>query len=136
MNEGWHNDDYLILFDDTESEQMTSGYGLSETLPDFSVVALSGWDDFIVRNQAGKLFRVPTVPMLHQDLSAQPALAEPSSLTPDDRFTGKIKWYTKPIVFGGDPSSEENMIWVDIQQHQELVRWWNQKYREVQQPGA
>jgi hypothetical protein len=56
---------------------------------------------------------------------------DPSGLNQDRRFTGKIKWYTQPIVFGGDPSSEENMIWVDIQKHQELVKWWNRKYTEV-----
>jgi hypothetical protein len=136
MKEGWNNDDYLILFDDTESEQLTVGYGLRASLPDFSVVALSGWDDFIVQDQTGKLFRVPTVPCVHKYLSEQADIPDAANLTPDERFMGKIKWFTKPIVFGGDPSSEENMIWVDIVTHQELVRWWNQKYQEVQQGGG
>ncbi len=133
MKEGWNSDDYLILFDETESRKLTEGYGLRESLPDFAVVALSGWDDFIVQDQAGNLFRVPTVPCVRKYLSEQPPIPDAASLTPDERFTGKIKWHTKPIVFEGDPSSEENMIWVDIQKHQELVRWWNQKYQEVQQ---
>jgi hypothetical protein len=69
-------------------------------------------------------------------LSEQADIPDAANLRPDERFMGKIKWYTKPIVFGGDPSSEENMIWVDIVTHQELVRWWNQKYQEVQQGGG
>jgi hypothetical protein len=49
----------------------------------------------------------------------------------DDRFIGKIKWYMQPIIFGGDPNAGSNMTWVDLPNHQKLVRWWNDKYREL-----
>ncbi|MFT4666216.1 MAG: hypothetical protein ACI8YQ_002636 [Polaribacter sp.] len=39
----------------------------------------------------------------------------------------KIKWYEKPIVFGGDPN---DFMWVDIDQHQKLVAFWNKIYYE------
>ena len=48
-----------------------------------------------------------------------------TSLKPDSRFAGKIKWYVKPIAFGGDPDIETNLTWVDHEQHSQLVRWWN-----------
>jgi hypothetical protein len=49
----------------------------------------------------------------------------------DSRFTGRIKWYIKPVVFGGDPNPGENVTWVTHEQHAELVAWWNRKYREA-----
>jgi hypothetical protein len=131
MIEGWDGDDYLILFDEAESEQLTEGYGVRQYLPELTVVGIHGWDDFILRDIAGQLFRVPTVPLLPKCIDEFEQIPDASRLTTDARFAGKIKWYTKPVVFGGDPSSEGNMIWVDIQKHQELVRWWNQKYKEI-----
>ena len=38
---------------------------------------------------------------------------------------GKIKWYVKALVFGGDPQSALNVIWVTHDQHAELVKYWN-----------
>ena len=131
MIEGWDGDDYLILFDEAESEQLTEGYGVRQYLPELTVVGIRGWDDFILRDCAGQLFRVPTVPLLPKYIDEFEQIPDASRLTTDARYAGKIKWYTKPVVFGGDPSSEGNMIWVDIQKHQELVRWWNQKYKEI-----
>jgi hypothetical protein len=52
-------------------------------------------------------------------------------LVSDERFQGKIKWYMKPIVFGGEPSFEENIIWVNHEQHAQAVKWWNDLYRSV-----
>jgi hypothetical protein len=43
--------------------RLTEGYGIPRHLPGFAVVAISGWDDFIVRDEAGAVFRVPTVPL-------------------------------------------------------------------------
>jgi hypothetical protein len=131
MIEGWYVNDYLILFDEPESEQLTEGYRVRQYLPELTVVGILGWDDFILRDQAGQLFRAPTVPLLQKYVDELEQIPDASRLTPDVRFSGKIKWYTKPVVFGGDPRSEENMIWVDIQKHQALVQWWNQKYKEV-----
>lgn len=131
MKDGWLNDAYWIVFDEAESRQISKAYQIQEYFPGFLVVALMNWDDFIVRNATGAFFRIPTVPMTEKYLEKLQDIVVPDNLTPDTRFTRKIKWYTKPIVFGGDPNSEENMIWVDMQQHQELVRWWNQKYREM-----
>ena len=118
-------------FDEAESELLTEGYGVRQFLPGLTVVGILGWDDFILRNQGGQLFRVPTVPLVKRYVESLDEVPDPSSLNQDRRFTGKIKWYTQPIVFGGDPSSEENIIWVDIQKHQELVKWWNRMYTEV-----
>lgn len=131
MKEGWSKDEYLIVFDETEAAAMTKGYGIVEFLPAHTVVAIIGWDDFVVRDDDGGLYRVPTVPLLQEHLQKLERIPDASSLVPDERFTGKIKWYVKPIVFGGDPSSEENITWVDVQTHQEVVCWWNQKYREI-----
>src|ERR1035437_5392806 len=128
MNEGWCCEDYLVLFSEEESHDKTQQYKLSEYLPGFRVVGLKGWDDFIVVGPDGKLFSVPTVPITRQYLQPY-SLPSPLALSADERLQNKIKWYTKPIVFGGDPNVGENLTWVSHNQHAELVNWWNEQYR-------
>jgi hypothetical protein len=48
---------------------------------------------------------------------------------PDDRYTGKVRCFAKPIVFGGDAQAESNVQSVSHAQHAELVRWWNAQHR-------
>jgi hypothetical protein len=38
---------------------------------------------------------------------------------PDDRYTGKVRWFVKPIVFGGDAQAESNVQSVSHAQHAE-----------------
>jgi len=52
-------------------------------------------------------------------------------MQPDERFRGKIKWYVKPIMFGGSPTAKENMAWLSYEQHAEAVRWWSKFYRDT-----
>jgi hypothetical protein len=127
MIEGWAHDRHFILFTEEESIAATARYGLRDSLPDYVIAGLLGWDDFIVRSLAGQLFTVPTMPAIAKYL--EPFQGElPDELEQDDRAT-TVKWYVKPIVFGGDPEPGENMIWISHEQHAELVRWWNEQYR-------
>ena len=136
MNEGWLNDDdYLILFSEAESDRALKNYDIAQSLPGFTVLGLSGWDDFIVRDQSGKTYSVPTVPIDKQYLKEH-KLPETVTLKADVRFKEKIKWYVKPVVFGGDPNDEENIIWVTHEQHAQLVVWWNNQYRAIKQQNA
>jgi hypothetical protein len=130
MNEGWLGDDYLILFDEVEVESASDRYAISQLLPGYQVLGLRGWDDFILRDSAGQTCSVPTVPTDPKYLSPFPLPDAGLSLRPDPRFSGRpIKWYVKPIVFGGDPSVGENVIWVSHEEHAQPVRWWNDQYR-------
>ena len=132
MIEGWtEDDDHWIVFDETEAAAATEAYALVKWLPGYSVVAILGWDDFVVRDQQGGLFQVPTVPLDRKYLEMLDSIPDPAGLEADERFNGKIKWYVTPLIFGGDPGSEENVFWANHQQHQELVRWWNDKYLEA-----
>jgi hypothetical protein len=54
-----------------------------------------------------------------------------SSMVPDERFLGKIKWYLQPIVFGGDPNIGMNVISVNHDEHAQAVTWRNDLYRSV-----
>jgi hypothetical protein len=131
MNEGWdNNEEYLVIFSKKESNDKTQQYKLALYLPGYSIVGLKGWDDFIVVNQAGNLFTVPTVPLTSEYLE-EFSLPSQYSLAADERFQGKIKWYIKPIVFGGDPEDEENLTWVNHKQHIELVNWWNERFHAM-----
>jgi hypothetical protein len=130
MTEGWFGDDHLILFDESEIALASGRYAISQPLPGYQVIGLRGWDDFILRDSAGRTFTVPTVPAIAEYLSPY-ALPAGSILSPDGRFRGKIKWYLKPIVFGGDPNLGENVIWVSHEQHADLVKFWNDRYRDL-----
>ena len=131
MIEGWSDDRYMILFDEQESVAASGRYRIDDAIPGLTIVGLLGWDDFIVRNEGGKTFTVPTIPINKAEL--QPfAIPEDPSLTSDPAVRRKIKWYITPIVFGGDPGAGDNLTWVSHEQHCELVLWWNNKYREIE----
>jgi hypothetical protein len=135
MNEGWLGDEYLVLFGEDEACSATKRYRAGKTLPGYAVIGLRGWDDFIVRDAQGDMHTVPTVPLEPQYVTPY-VLPDHPSLEPDSRFVGKIKWYVKPLVFGGDPNAEGNTAWVTHEQHGELVVWWNTKYKELKASGG
>jgi hypothetical protein len=131
MREGWHNDDYLILFDETEVYAASNRYAISELLPGFEITGLLGWDDFVVRDTAGHTYTVPTVAPDARRLSPFVPPSHQAALQSDNRFTVRIKWHVKPIVFGGSPDVGENITWVSHEQHARMVKWWNEKYRQL-----
>ncbi|NTW29544.1 MAG: hypothetical protein HGA39_09325 [Coriobacteriia bacterium] len=130
MNEGWHGDEYYIIFGEGEIADATQRYRVAQEFPEHSVMGLRGWDDLIVCDSEGQAFAVPSVP-----LDARHVLPcnvpEAASLEADSRFVGLVKWYVTPIVFGGDPQAQDNITWVSHEQHSELVAWWNERYREL-----
>jgi hypothetical protein len=132
MKEGWIDDTYVILFEgDDEQAEITEGYELQRYLPGYRIQAISGWDDFIIKNREGEQYRVPIVPLVQKYLEKQEQAKENREIEADARFAGRIKWYIKPVIFGGDPNSEENMTWIDLKTHQEYVKWWNNLYQDV-----
>jgi hypothetical protein len=136
MIEGWIGDDYLIFFDPRdEVPSATVEYGVHDVLPGYAVVGLRGWDDLILSREAGRVYTVPTVPIDPQWIAGY-ELPDPSALEPDARFAGRIKWYVKPIVFGGSPSAEDNVAWITHASHREFVRYWNAMYRNLKESGA
>ena len=131
MREGWYGDEYLILFDESEALSASERYDTTQLLPGYRVVGLRGWDDFILQDSNGATYTVPTLPAI-------PAYLEPYGLPPtgsalilDDRCQNKIKWYVKPVVFGGDPHLGDNVKWVSHKEHAQLVKWWHGVYRSV-----
>lgn len=128
MKEGWFEEDHFIIFNEAESIVATKDYGISNYLEGFQMLGLLGWDDFILSN-GSKFYTLPTVPIASEYLELVLAGQLPANLEEDERFKGKIRWYTTPIGFGGDPNSEENMVWVNHKQHTELVSYWNQQYQ-------
>lgn len=136
MTEGWHSGKHFVIFDASEQQEATRRYGLAHFLPGYIVLGLRGWDDFILQDEAQRLFICPTVPINPKRLVPLNHLPGMASLEPDKRFEGKIKWYIQPLVFGGDPTSQKNMAWLSHEQHAEAVTWWNRKYQELSsQPG-
>ncbi len=129
FSEGWLNEDYLILFAEEDVATMSTAYGIAGLLPNYQIIGLHGSDNFIFENSNGLNFLAPTVPLTAK--SIQPfELNRRDPLKIDHRFTGRIKWYVKPLAFGGSPDAPENLTWIDSAKHQQLVHWWNEKYRE------
>ena len=122
MIEGWAGDDYVMLFSPDEAQAASERYGIADLLPGYRILGLRGWDDFIVEEDDGETFALPTVPC---DKSELARFSPPGrdQLIPDDRFTGKVKWYVTPIKSGGDPAARENITWISLSQHAEAVRW-------------
>ena len=131
MIEGWYGSDHLILFDDAEIASASDRYAVSQFLPGYRVIGLRGWDDFILQDSSGATYCAPTIPAVPNHVSAYTLPSGGTTLSPDNRFKGKVKWYVKPIAFGGDPQSQENTIWVSHDQHAELVKYWNGLYRSL-----
>jgi hypothetical protein len=130
MHEGWKGDDHLIIFEEPEIVELTRKYDLSQYVNGYQIVGIKGWDDFILRNSDGQLFTIPTVPLDLKYLAQSNIVLDVHGLIPDERFKGKIKWYTKPVVFGGSPSSKDNIIWITLEQHIQIVKWWNKLYKD------
>lgn len=131
MTEGWYGNDHLILFDEAEVAAASARYAIAQFLPGYRVIGLRGWDDFIVQDAMGRVYRVATVPAIPKYLSPYDLPPAGSSLNPDERFRGKIKWCVRPTVFGGDPGLGKNVVWVSHEQHAKLVRWWNDLCRSL-----
>ena len=129
MHEGWHHNNYFVLFSDPVAA--SERYAIARWLPGSTVVGLQSWDHFVVQDAEGVTFSVPTVPIAREYLSPVSIPAPETPLRTDARFTGKIKWYVKPIVFGGAPDLSENLTWVTHDEHAKLVVSWNEKYRAL-----
>jgi hypothetical protein len=131
VKEGWLGDEYLILFEGSEICAAADRYAADLALCGFDLIGLRGWDDFIVQDQTGDCFSIPTVPYDKKYLTPFQMPNGAPELQPDVRFTGRIKWYIKPLVFGGDPEIGDNLVWVSHEEHAELVRWWNKLYQST-----
>ena len=104
MTEGWFGDDYLISLNEAEVASASDRYSISRFIPGHQVIGLRGWDDLIVRDSVGLVYTVPSVAMDSGFLSRYVFPEAESSMVPEERFLGRIKWYVQPIVFGGDPN--------------------------------
>ena len=86
-------------------------------------------------DESDRTYTVPTVPIDPEYLEKY-ELPTPDSLELDSRLTGKVKWYVKPIVFGGSATADDNVAWITHASHRESVRYWNSTYRRLKESGA
>ena len=128
-DEGWWHDDYVTLFRNVA--EATERYGVSEYFPGCKVLGLLSWEDFILEEASGRIVRAPCVPCTPSYAEHLDSVPDSSALESDKRFTGRVRWRVKPLVFGGDPEDEANISEVDFEQHAKLVQWWNGMYRKA-----
>lgn len=132
MIEGWHGNDYVVLFDAAEASALSARYGIGKYLAGYTVTGLLGWDDFIVKSNDGRSWIVPTLPCSAKHLAPMKVVIDAERIVADERLRGKLKWYTKPLALGGSATDESNAIWVTLDQHVDLVKWWNERYQQLQ----
>jgi hypothetical protein len=131
MIEGWLDDEYFVLFDASEIVAASSRYYVERWIPSHQVVGLRGWEDLLVKDNDGQVFSASCVPLSPENVAPFSMPSLPYTLSQDSRLVGKIKWYVKPLVFGGDPVDEANISWVSHEQHGQLVAWWNELYSQL-----
>ena len=137
MIQGWHFNDYLILLQDqAEAVQWAEQYDLVSYLPEFTVMGLKNWDSFILQDMNQQFFTIPTVPLDTKYLKPFTWDIDPTQLRADPQVAGKIKWRTKPIVFGGHPRDESNTSWITPEEHVEAVKYWNQMYMQQKEGNS
>jgi hypothetical protein len=130
MDEGWNSNKYWIIFNKKEITQYTKSYDIERYLKGYKIIGLLGWDDFIVEDKTKRHFTVPTIPISSKYLN-EIDYKVITQVEEDPRYKGKIKWYIKPIVFGGNPNDSNNIKWISIEEHIQIVRWWNNTYLEI-----
>jgi len=127
MIKAYTKENEILLFDSDKVSQISSEYCLDKVLPDHQIIGLIDWDDFLIVDKNNKTFQVPTVPIDTQYLNS----FECEVVKEEEVKEELIKWYVTPLIFGGDPSSSENINFIDIETHIKLVVWWNNKYQEI-----
>lgn len=135
MNSGWNDEIFYNLFEDNEIKMFNQKYILTNKPNEYKIIGLYFWDDFIV-SKGQELVKIPTIPF---DLKYEEKIEinlENIHLDNDKKINNYIKWYNKPLIFGGSPELDDNIQWINIEHHIELVNFWNKKYREIKMPTA
>ncbi len=129
MNEGWGGEEYFIKFSEMESEEFARGYSLDSYIEGYELLGIKGWNDFILLKD-GQLFSCPTVPIDTAYIELLNGDVLPGCLQSSSDLKGKIKWYIKPLIFGGSVG-KSNEQWVDFELHMKLVNYWNNQYKNA-----
>ena len=77
MKEGWHNDDYLILFEGSEIEEKEKDYEIDRLLPGHRLVGMVGFDEPLFRRSRDA--RCSLVPVLSLRRSEVPGTVLPAA---------------------------------------------------------
>ena len=132
MITGWHSDDHLILFEDQiEAMEMTQRYGIIDRIPGHTLIGLRNSGEFILISSDGHQKTVPTVPLTAEGLEDWLTPIDFAAINFNTPWDGKIRWFVTPWIFGGSPTDEQNIAWVTMDQHVDLVKFWNGKYDEI-----
>ena len=126
MTEGWLNFDYVILFSLSERIVYSRKYKIGNFLPGFTLAGIYDWNYFLVTDFEGKMYSLPSLPLDIKSIK-EFSLPEKYTLETDQRYLGKVRWYLKPEIAGGNPKDGKNLVWISLELHADLVAWWNEK---------
>lgn len=134
MTEGWLNFDYVILFSQSERISYSRRYKIGNFLPGFTLAGIYDWNYFLVTDVEGTMYSLPSMPLDINSIKAF-SLPEDFTLEIDERYVGKVRWYLKPEIIGGNPRDGKNLVWISLDLHADLVVWWNNKLAKKHSDG-
>lgn len=85
-----------------------------------------------MKGDDGRYGTVPTLPYSAKHLAPLKLAIDAQRVVAYERVHGKRKWYRKPRMLGGSTSDESILMWVTLDQHVKLVKWWNDRYQKLQ----
>ena len=145
--EGFIGEEFYRLYSVEQLLSLNPAYGVDEFMPGFVLIGSNGGGESYLldaRHTPAPVFRIPFIPMIEaygsqmalsvsvwqQGLAAiSPAMS--IIHTPSSRTFGKEIHEINPIVFGGSPTDPKNRALVPLEQHAEIVVWWNRTFRRV-----
>jgi hypothetical protein len=143
QREGWLLDEYVRFYAESARLEIALLYAFHEFLPGYELWGSWGLDALCLGLDS-KLYRIPWIPLseahrqeVYPSVEAlQTVLASIHEATSAYEHFGKEVHFITPIVFGGSPEDEANMVMVDQSTHAQLCVYWNRTYARLRATGA
>jgi hypothetical protein len=147
-SEGFLGTEYLRFYPAEQLIPLNSAFCTEEFIPGRLIFGSNGGGEawvFDVRLRPALVIKLPFIPMndqygesfgsFEQFLRLLAGTNEPRaqrSVNPD--LIGKEIHEIHPVVFGGDPASEDNKAYLTPPEYAPYVVWWNRQYRRITKP--
>lgn len=139
--EGFLGSEYIHLYGLDELVDLNNSYGAPTFLPEAFIFGSDGCGEaYAFRSSDGAVIQIPFIPLIVQFAEfVAPTFAdfiEHCAATGDsgplNRETIGMEVHEKhPIALGGDPTDEDNKVFVPPLEHAELCRYWTEVYCRI-----
>jgi hypothetical protein len=141
-SEGYIGNHFLRLYALNELAALNAAYGVSTYFPNSVMFGSNGVGSaYLFDQESWRVLACPFIPLVRGFATEAASsfssfihgLAALSATTTARRSAdvGMEVYEITPIVFGGDPGSSANKIWLHASKHAEACGFWNKKYYEM-----